>query len=112
MKAPLSLLSGELAQHVLENAAVLVVLQLLWRVDANEHLERRLLAVVQGRRDGQLLRHIAETEDVVTLLAGEAQRRRILSRRKLQRQDSHPHEVRAMDPLEAFGDHRPDAEQS
>src|SRR5256885_2075043 len=79
------LLPGELAQHVLENAVVLVVLQLLRRVDANQYLERRLLAVVQSSGDGQLLRHVAEAEDVVALFAREAEVIGGLTGAKLQR---------------------------
>src|SRR5437867_6372354 len=79
----LFLFSRKLAQHVLQNPAVLVVLQLLRRADADQRLEPRHLAVVGRRRDGQLLGHFAQTYNVVALLAREAQRRGVLSGREL-----------------------------
>src|SRR5690554_7562074 len=48
--------------------------------------------------------HRRQPLDVVDFAAGEPQRLRALPRHELQRQDPHPHQVRAVDPLVALGD--------
>ena len=55
---------------------------------------------------------LVDAVDRVRLAAGEAERRGRLAGEELERQDAHPHEVGAVDPLVALGDDRPDAEQA
>src|SRR5690606_22565544 len=91
----------QLPQHILQDAAVAVVLDLLWRVDANDCLEAELPAAVGiasddlhharplGLREGAL-----EALDVEHLAAGDPQLRIRLARLELQRQYAHADEVR------------------
>src|SRR5215218_973864 len=91
----------ELAQHELQDAAVLEVVALLGRVDAHLGGELRV-----ARLDRDLLGVAAvEAADRDLLLAREAQRLRRLALGELQRQDAHPNEVGAVDALEGLGDH-------
>src|SRR5690348_15480043 len=86
-------LREKLPQHVGQDAAVPVVMHLLRRVDADRRLERlRLLAGGKGA-DGDLaavreaaLDHRRQAVDVVDLLAGQPQARRILAGGELQGQ--------------------------
>src|SRR4051794_8023448 len=97
----------ELPEHVLQDPAVAEVLRLLGRVDphaggelavsgADRHLARQLAAVqaVGQAGDGDLL--LAREVDVLVAL---------------QREHAHADEVRAVNALEALGDHGADAEQ-
>src|SRR6478736_5157737 len=102
----------ELAQHIVQDAAVLVVLALLGGVDAHARLELQRRPFQRRSRDGHgLAGWIAAADDVETFLSGEPQRRRALAGQELQRQHAHSDEVGAMDALEALRDHGPDAQQ-
>ena len=65
-------------------------------------LHRQLLLRDDARRDAV---------DLDDLVAGEAERGRVLAGLELQRQDAHADQVRAVDALEALRDHRAHAEQ-
>src|SRR5579859_3083638 len=101
-----------LPQHVLQDAAVAEVFELVERVDPAEQLDLVDLAV--GAMDAaselaarlQALRH---AEDVVALGAIELEALPRHTLFELQRQHTHAHQVRAVDALEALDDHRLDA---
>src|SRR5581483_3750357 len=82
-------------------------------VDAGGRLEAHDLAVRALRLDVErrLRRERGQPADRERLLAGQAEGRRTLPGRELQRQDAHPDQVRAMDALEGLGDDRADAEE-
>src|SRR5208282_470011 len=88
------LLCRQLPQHVLQDAAVLVVLDLLRRVDADSRLEGYFFAFGGSgyHRDRPAVLEpcvepLTEVKDVVSLLAGKAERLYILGGLKLQRQN-------------------------
>src|SRR5262249_9481470 len=91
---------------------------LLRRVDPHRRANRLHAAVPCLRVHGDLapaleaaLEERLEPDDVVDLLAGEAEGRRALAGAELERQDAHPDEVRAVDPLVALGEDGADAEE-
>src|SRR5262249_57115434 len=101
-------LSEQLAQDVGQDAAVAVVVELGRGVDAHARLELAR-AGLRARADAQrpAAREaggdpLAQSYHVVVLAAAEAERARALAGRELERQDAHPHQVRAMDPLLAL----------
>ena len=108
----------QLAQHVLQNSAVLVVLHLLRSIDAHSRVELHHCAVGFGRAHlhrltrSEVLQHVSHSDDVERFLTGQAIGFGRLVVEKLQRQDAHAHQVRAMDALEALGQHGAHAEQS
>src|SRR5918992_3112557 len=111
--APLA--AHHLPEHHLEDPAVLVVLDLRGRIDPNRRHEPRLGAIgCRGDDLGLLSRRgtAREARDVERLVSREPERRGRLARAELQRQDAQPNEVAAVDPLEALGDDRADAEES
>src|SRR2546427_5920231 len=108
----------QLPQHVLEDSAVAVMLQLLRRVDADGYRELHTRAVRPRRPDHQLLaareslgEHGAEPRDLEHFFSGQAELLRRFVGEELQREDSHPHQVRPVDPLVALGYHRAHTEQ-
>src|SRR5690606_25650381 len=104
--------SRELTQDVMQDAPVLEVLALLGRVDANTRLELdRRTGLGRGDDGDHLGRTAVETDDLVALLARQAERLRVLAFLEHERQHAHADEIRAMDTLEALGDHRLHAEQ-
>src|SRR3984957_11021578 len=94
------ILSGKLPQHILQNPAMLVVQNLLRRIDPHRRgkLDRLTQVRLRKHRDDlpisklaiqhslQLSRRIPNGED---LLARKTQRFGVLSRQKLQRQNAH-----------------------
>src|SRR5690606_20323724 len=102
----------QLPEHVLEDAAVAVVLGLLGRVDAHERAELGRAAVLlpgPHRHAARLAlgpERRLDTLDLVELTAREPQRLRALARLELERQHPHAHQVGAVDPLEALRQHR------
>ena len=108
-------LAREPAQDRRQDAALLVVVDLDRAVEPGDRLEPPLLAaLVRERRPsaaGAGARPSARPADRVRLAAGQAERRGALAGQELERQDAHPDEVGAVDPLVALGDDRPDAEQ-
>jgi hypothetical protein len=89
-----------------EHAAVAVVLDLDGGIEATDRLERELRAVGPGGRDvDELPRlHGVRDGDLEGLLPGQPERRAALAGLEDQRQDTHAHQVRAVDALEALGD--------
>src|SRR5262245_27224341 len=104
-------------QHVLQDAAVAVVLGLVGRVDADLGVELDRLAVGAPGADldgaAGLERFAVELGDldVEGLVAGEAEALRALALRELERQDAHADQVRAVDAREALRDRGPPAQE-
>ena len=73
---------------------------------ARPALRRRLHRQLLSR--SQALGHAG---DVERLLASQPERGGVLARLELQRKHAHPHQVTAVDALEALGDDRPHAEE-
>src|SRR5438093_1198281 len=72
-------LPHHLPQHILENSAVLVVLNLVWRIDPHDGLEFCLLPILAARANlhGHSRRDAAgNTLDIENLEARQAQARR------------------------------------
>src|SRR5690349_11943234 len=93
-------LRSAVAQHALQESAVRSVLYLLRSVDARDDGERLV-----ARAHGQLLlgrEADGDPVDLEQLVAGEAERRRVLTLLELGRQHAHADQVRAMDALEAL----------
>src|SRR5699024_11099356 len=106
----------ELTQHVLQDAAVAVVVGLTGCVDADHTVEVDAGAIVLRRRDldsgrGRALVELRDAFDGEGLGAVEPERLSRLAGGELQRQDAHADEVRAVDALEALSDDGLDAEQ-
>src|ERR671910_587195 len=111
--ASLAILPEELPEDGLQDAAVAQVLDLDRRVHAGLDLELFGLAVVARSPDGQLGagRDLCETRDVEGLSAGQTQGVGALAFRKLEGEDAHADQVRAVNALEALGDDGLYAEQ-
>ena len=77
-------------------------------VDARSGREALDLAIVTHRLDVHVLQRLdlVQSVDGVALASAQAQRLCALARRELEGQDAHPHQVRAVDPLEALSDRR------
>src|SRR5438067_1449850 len=106
--------SEEAAQHELKNAAVLIVVDLVGRIDSADDFETLRLAVDARGFDVELFARreaVLHARDVDRLEAGEAERLRVLACHELEREHAHADEVRAMDALEALRDHRAHAEE-
>src|SRR5262249_46332753 len=102
----------ELSQHVRKDPAVAVVVPLPRRVDAPDGAEGLLAAVAARAHAEHLARaQVGEALQIVELAAGQAERARVRAVGELERQDAHPDQVRAVDALEALGDHRAHAEE-
>src|SRR5207248_6537884 len=106
----LSFRNQQLPEYVLQNPAVLVIQDFLGRIDPNSGLKDFLSAIwvgglyCYGLADGELrIKTLFEAKSGVRLIAGQAEGFSILSRLKLQRQNSHADQVRAMNALVAFG---------
>src|SRR5690606_35037092 len=121
LRRPSVVLSDKTAQHVLQDAAVAVVVRLTGGVDAHDRVELdRLLALGRElarlggdahRLGGDTVVERLEARDRHDLGSVEAERLPALPLGELQGDDTHPDEVRAVDALEALGDDRLDAEQ-
>jgi hypothetical protein len=104
----------EIPQHVRQNAAVLVVVEFLRRVDTAtdaEHLHRSISGDRSYGQRGTRAHCIAHSVDCDRLEAGEPERLTRLTVRELAWNDAHANEIRSMNALEALGDHRPHAEE-
>src|SRR3984957_3024215 len=96
---------GELPQYVVQNPAVLVVVEFLRGIDAQARLELRGGAVIgSGNDPDRLLRAAVESGDFKSLLAAQTQGLRVMAPLVLQRQHAHADQVGAVDALEALGD--------
>src|SRR3954467_8511193 len=83
-----------LAQHVLHDPAVAVVVRLPGRVDPDDRVELDLAAVRPGRRDlhrarGVTVVQLRDPGEVERLGAVQAQRRHVLTLGELERQHTH-----------------------
>src|SRR6266446_6280684 len=101
-------------QHEGQDAAVLVVVDLDRRVDAQQ--QRHFLHAAVGSPDHErrvLLRPdlALDAANVQGLVAFDAQRRDRVAAFELERQHTHSHEIGAVDALEAAHDHRTNAEK-
>src|SRR3954462_5698894 len=97
------------AEHVLQDAAVAVVVGLARGVDPDDRVDLLLRAVGRRGIDVHRARDLAVVErgdagDVERLLADQAERLGVLALRVLQREHAHPDQVRAVDALERLGD--------
>src|SRR3546814_3744559 len=102
------------AQHVGQDAAVLVVVDLVERIDPAAELDLLRLAVGAGDAAGQVharLQALLDADDVDRLAAVHAEGRAGLAALELQRTHDHPDQGRAVDALGALGDDGADAEQ-
>src|SRR5436305_4057420 len=107
---------GELAQDVLENSAVAEILQLIERIDAagqrhdllpraigSANLDRKFLPGHQTALDP------AQSDDLITLQSERAPGGALLEH---QRHHAHADQLGTENALEAFGNHRADAEKT
>src|SRR5687768_13372318 len=99
----------QLAEHVMKNAAVLVVEDLLRRIDphARHELDARVVAATRAHRDAAVaarsLEHcLFDALDVEGLFAGDPEAVGVVAGAELQGEDSHADEVRAVDALVAL----------
>src|SRR5437762_7321845 len=98
----------------MQQAAVAEILNFSLRVQAREQVQALALAVAAGDRALELAsrRHAAANAgDVDHLIALESERLARYAGGELERQHAHADEIRAVDALEAFGDHRTHAEE-
>ena len=109
------MLGGEMAQHVLQNAAVSIVVKLIDRIDAAD--QRHALEPTVRRNDLgnqplvrlEIAMQPADGDLLVALHAERLPGRAFLEH---QRDNAHAHQVGAMDALERLRDHRAHAEQN
>src|SRR6185437_12220979 len=114
----LYLLRSQLAEDVLQDAAVAEVFDFLRGVDADFCFEGFLLSVAgggghfDGAAGGELIGEtVAEAYYVVGFFAGEAERFGGFSILELQGKNAHSNEIGPVDALVAFGDGGANAEQ-
>src|SRR5699024_6519238 len=102
-----------LPQHVVQDAAVSVVLDFLRRFQAYAGLEGGFLAFRVGGLDVDFLfGAVGQAGDVEGLGAVQAQAFGVFAVNEGQRQHAHADQVGAVDALVAFGNHGLDAEQA
>src|SRR5262249_35008975 len=104
---------GKAAQHEVQDAAVLEIVELVERVDARKQRDGALRSVAIGDfgLDPLAWVDLAQALQAHRLDTGQAERLPGGPFREHERQYAHADQVRAVDALEAFGDHRPDAEE-
>src|SRR5262245_56277745 len=107
-------LRKQLPHHGLQDAAVFVVVELDRRVDADVGFERLDAAIRCRGLDSDLaprLQVVAQANDFVGLLAGQAERFPGLPLEELEWQDAHVYEIAPVNALEALSDDRSHAEE-
>src|SRR5947209_1755026 len=112
--APRPVLCRELAQHVMQDAAVLEIFELVERIDTADQGHVLLRAVPVGDLRLELLprpQRVGETVDRHLLVAFQAKRRPRRAFLEGAGQHAHADEVGAMDALEALRDDRAYAEK-
>src|ERR1700680_1050085 len=106
---------GELPQYVLQNSAMLVVVEFFRGIYAQARLEllglRPRAVVGPGDDFHELRRASVETDDFKSFLARESEALRALTGLVLQWQYAHADQVGAVNAFEALGDHRRDAQE-
>src|SRR6516225_2382756 len=112
------LLRSQLPQHVLQNSAVLEVLDLLRRVDADPGLELLFRSIGSGGNHIQRASALElrseqrlETREIEHFLAGQSKRFRALLLIDLEPHNPPAHEIATVNALEALGNHHAYAEQ-
>src|SRR5690606_23633005 len=103
-----------LTQHVVQDAAVQEIANLVQGVDATKDGEAVAAAVRTPDRHRQLLSRLQvgrQAANVQHLVAGQPQGVTVLAVEELQGQHAHADQVGTVDALETLGDHRPDAQQ-
>ena len=106
--------TDELPYDIRKDPAVAEGDQLLRRIDPRRHPELLHAAVSGLRLHADLtarLQSFAGADEAVLLGPRQLQRRRGVPRLELQRQNTHVHQVAAMDALERLGNHRLHAQQ-
>src|SRR5438309_513361 len=106
-------LRNQLAEHIGQDASVLVVLDLDRRVDAQHDVDVECLAVLAVNGQLRLLHRAYGTEpgDVECFGTVELQRLRVRPFFELQRQNAHADKVRSVDALETLRHDGADAEE-
>src|SRR5262245_58272569 len=103
----------KLTQHVLEDAAMPVVLELDRGIDSRPRIERRFAARPAGANDhaftGREL--LLDPRHRKGFFSSQPEARARLTVTEFERQDAHADQVRAMDALVALGDHRANSQQ-
>src|SRR5690348_17316740 len=97
------------AQHVLQDAAVPEIFELVERIDTAQqrHLVGLAVGAVNPAKElGARLQALGDAENVEALGAVELQGLTILAFLELQGEHRHADEIRAMDALETLDDHR------
>src|SRR5215211_4692932 len=94
------------AQHVLHDAAVAVVLGFPWSIDTDDRVKGLLGRGHRHRPRGGARVQLFNAGDHKRLFARQAQGFGVLPFRELERQHAHPDQVRAVNPLIRFRDHR------
>src|SRR3990172_2715698 len=108
------LILQQLPQHVLQNSAIPVIVQLRRRVDAADHLKLTGRALVAHRLDAEFrpdLESVGDAGDVELLESAKPVGLEIFAGLEHQRHDAHADQVAAVNALEALGDNGFDAEQ-
>src|ERR1700687_4139855 len=89
------------------------IFDVLRRIDARNHVELFRLAVFLSAHLERLTRFESarETAYRVDLVSRQPEALAILPLHELEREHAHPDQIAPMDPLEALGDNRPDAQE-
>src|SRR3546814_2425072 len=95
---------GEFPQHIVQDAAVHIIFDLVRRIDAAERVEAEGRAVGAGdvHVDRLARRQVRDARDGELVVDGQAQRLARLAIDELQRQHAHADEVRAVATPEAL----------
>src|SRR5690625_6934587 len=100
------LLLSKAAQHIVQNTAVLEITELVGCINAHLDGKGRLLTISPLGGNLQGFRVSVYCRNRKHFLPGKAERFGRFTVAKLQRQYTHPHEIRAVDTLVTFGQHR------
>src|SRR5262249_34951176 len=98
-------LPQQLPQYVLQDSTVLIILKLVWSIDACDGLECFFFAVLATRANRSRhsgLKFPGNALDIESFEACQSQHSGVVAFHKLQGQNSHPHEVTSMYALEAL----------
>ena len=103
----------EVAQHIVQNAAILEVIELIQRIYASDEINLPPLAVRARERRLKALARLEARKPFNghELRPGDLMREAGFAIGKLERHDAHADQVRAMDALEALGYDRANPEE-